>query len=126
MKTPTATAAVGSNDFIIQGVLVNHEIRKTGAAMIWIDTAPGREEVEVRGAAVPSFFTSVIAIRVPKRAATTMGELETGAVYVAKGHIQGVKRMLDGKTFYLNEPQANYVRRKQGAPAATADAASTE
>lgn len=113
MKIPASMAvAFGSNDFIVQGVLVQHEVRKTGAAMIWLDTAPGREESEVRNAPVPSFFTSVLAIRVPKRAVASMGELETGGIYVAKGHVQGVKRVLDGQPFYLTELQASYVRRK--------------
>ncbi len=104
--------AIGSNNFILMGVLVDYEVRKSGAAMLWVDTSPGRKENEVLGAAVPSFFTSIVAVRVPKRAATAMGELQKGAIYEVKGHVQGVKRILDGKSFYLAEPQASYVLRK--------------
>lgn len=104
--------AIGSNNFILMGVLVDYEVRKSGAAMLWVDTSPGRKENEVLGAAVPSFFTSIVAVRVPKRAAAAMGELQKGAIYEVKGHVQGVKRILDGKSFYLAEPQASYVRRK--------------
>ena len=117
----TMPNVIGANDFILQGILMDSEVRKSGAAMIWLDTAPGRTENEVLGAAVPSFFTAVIAIRIPKRAAATMGELQKGAVYKVKGHIQGVKRILDGKTFYLAEPQASYVRRQDAAPTTSAE-----
>lgn len=105
-------AALGSNDFSVQGILVQHEVRKTGAAMVWLDTSPGRKESEVHNAPVPSFFSSILAIRVPKRAVASMGELVDGGIYVAKGHIQGVKRVMDGQPFYLTELQASFVRRK--------------
>ena len=123
------TTAIGSNNFILMGVLVDYEVRKTGAAMLWVDTSPGRKENEVLGAAVPSFFTSIVAVRVPKRAAAAMGELQKGAIYEVKGHVQGVKRILDGKSFYLAEPQASYVRRKDiqvAAPPAPASAPASE
>ena len=116
---------VGANNLILQGVLVDYEVRKSGAAMLWLDTAPGRDEKEVLGAAVPSFFTSIIAVRVPKRAAASLGDMQKGAVYEVKGHIQGVKRILDGKTFFLAEPQASYVRRKDFGPVVPIESASS-
>lgn len=98
------------NTFNIVGPIVRSEIRKTGAAMIWVK-ASDREEGEINGAAVPSFFTPVIAIRIPKYLLekTDREAFEKGKNISVTGRLQGVKRVVDGHEYYIVEAQAGFI-----------------
>ncbi|WP_414039388.1 hypothetical protein ACJU26_09170 [Acidithiobacillus sp. M4-SHS-6] len=98
------------NTFNIVGDIVRSEIRKTGAAMIWV-RASEREEDEIRGAAIPSFFTPIIAIRIPRYLLekTAPEVFEKGKNISVTGRLQGVKRMVDGHDYYIVEAQAGFI-----------------
>lgn len=96
------------NKFIIMGVIKEIDLRDTGAAMIWIE-ASDREESSVRGAPVPTWFTPIIPVRFPAYVieSTDKTSLVSGTQVVVEGRLQGVKRNVDGKDFYIAEIQAN-------------------
>ncbi len=98
------------NTFSVVGDIVRSEIRKTGAAMIWVK-ASEREEGEISGAPVPSFFTPVLAIRIPRYVLEKVDEsaFEKGRNIAITGRMQGVKRVIDGRDFYIVELQAGFI-----------------
>jgi hypothetical protein len=98
------------NTFHVVGEIVRAEVRKTGAAMIWVRSSE-REDGEIQGAPVPSFFTSVLAIRVPRYVIEKLPEdlLEKGNTVSVSGRLQGVRRVVEGRDFYLVEAQAGII-----------------
>lgn len=109
------------NKFFFNGELVDIDFRDSGNAMIWIKTSK-HPEVEIKQSQIPSWYCSIIPIRISKMTFKNLVEhykknnkdkkvdpnkiLVIGEKYNIEGSIQGVKRMVDGKAFYTAEVQA--------------------
>lgn len=100
--------SVKYNKFWMIGEVIDVDARETGSAMIWI-SAYHRDEIPVKGAPVPTWFTSVIAVRIPAYVleSTDKAALEKGETVVVEGRLQGVKRNIEGKDFFIAEVQAS-------------------
>lgn len=102
------------NKVILSGRLVKVDERDSGASMIWVETG-NREEKSVKGAAVPTFFTPVVPVRVPSYVQSKLNEgfYEPGMDILVEGRLQGVKRIVDEKDFYVVEVQASRVYKER-------------
>lgn len=99
------------NTFNVVGEIVRSEVRKkSGAAMIWVK-ASDREEGEINNAPVPSFFTPILAIRIPRWLVEKGGEeaFDKGNTISLSGRLQGVRRVVDGRDYFIVEAQASYL-----------------
>lgn len=101
------------NKTIIIGTLHDVDLRESGASMIWVNTG-NREDTPVKGAAVPTWFTGIVAIRVPAYVQEKLKEdfYENGMDIIVEGKLQGIRRRIedeesDFNDFYVVEVQAS-------------------
>lgn len=101
----------GFNDATISGFVMKAEKKKSGSWEVWLNTDPSREDTEMKGAAIPSFHTSVIFIRVPKPVVQRIGEegFVEGANLIVKAFMTGVRRVVEGQSFDVVEVRAKDV-----------------
>jgi len=102
---------VGYNQVVMIGKVTEIDIRESGAAMIWVQ-AGTRPEEKMENAPSPSWFTPVMAARIPQKVLerTDTSLLRKGEVVVCDGNLQGVKRVMEGKDFYTVELQVTRIR----------------
>lgn len=96
------------NKVILEGTLVKVDKRDSGATMIWV-AAGNRQEVPVPNAPLPTFFTGVIAVRVPAYVQKKLREdfFDVGMEILVEARLQGVRREVDGSDYYVVEVQAS-------------------
>lgn len=102
--------SINYNKFMLVGEITDINVRETGAAMIWVK-ASDRAESSVEGTPVPTSFTPIIAMRVP---AYIIKDLDNSVLkiknkIIVEGRLQGVKRTVEGKDFYIVEAQASKI-----------------
>lgn len=99
-----STSSVKFNKVIVIGDLREIEFRPAGSAMVWI-TSSDRDEVRINGAPVPSVFTPVVIVRLPKNVAERLRDagVKAGDILSIEARAQGIKRMVDGKPYYFTE-----------------------
>jgi hypothetical protein len=109
--TKESVKAVGYNQVVLIGQVTEIDIRDSGAAMIWIQ-AGTRGEEKIENAPSPSWFTPIMAARIPSRVLERTDEslLMKGAVIVCDGNLQGMLRVMEGKPFYTVEVQVTRIR----------------
>ncbi|HEY9017681.1 hypothetical protein [Thiomicrospira sp.] len=116
---------MGFNKFFFNGEIVDVDLRDSGNAMVWVKTS-NHPEVEINHSQIPSWYTSIIPVRISKKTldgiienrkksnnakknsgdSSVLNAFEIGAIYNIEGSIQGIKRIVDGKPFYSSEIQA--------------------
>lgn len=98
------------NKFMLMGTVTGIDERERGSAMVFVK-AGGREEVEVKNTPIPTWFTPIIAVRVPTYVLEKIGPdvLQEGNLVVVEGRLQGVKRNVDKKDFFIVEAQASRI-----------------
>lgn len=98
----------GINQAILSGLVENVEHKKSGSMEVWINTNTTRQDTPLKGAAVASFFTSTIFVRIPKPVVERIGKekLAKGVKAIIPSRLKGVRRITDGHPYDVVEVQA--------------------
>lgn len=99
-----AANPINFNKVIVIGEITDIEFRAAGSAMVWVRSS-NRDEVPMDGSPVPSVFTPIVLIRLPRPIAERMNKEEAvpRAVISVEARVQGVRRTVDGKMFFFTE-----------------------
>lgn len=102
---------IGYNQVVLIGHVHEIDIRDSGAAMVWVQ-AGTRSEEKMEHAPSPSWFTPIMAARIPQKVLerTDPELLMKGSAVVCDGNLQGIKRTMEGKEFYTVEVQITRIR----------------
>lgn len=102
----------GLNKLFLIGAVTDVDTRRTGAAMIFVRTDDSPDKSMRNAAAeLPAFLTRTFAVRVPRYVVerTNTAILAKGAIVQVDGHMQGVRRNIDGRDFYFVEAVADRI-----------------
>ena len=111
-ETPKKKKAIkkkrGINHSIVSGILEKSKLKKSGSMEIYLNTDETRKDTPLKGAGIPSFFTSTLFMRIPSPVVERLGKdfFITGNSYTVTGRLTGVRRMADGHSYDIIEFRA--------------------